>query len=153
MATPFLEMLGFNTGEIMNQSSSKLASALADGAKNVVPVSGLEKSSIRSCNPGGFPTNMRCIIRSITHNRAVYPVKYVPNSPDPGDPNGILSRRISCSPPSSSIVVSVLCDCCPESASSNSILSAFVRPMIASCCSVLRDFHAVRSWTYFCTTM
>jgi hypothetical protein len=38
-----------------------------DGAKNVVPVIGVEKSSIRSCRPAVMPLNMFASIFSITH--------------------------------------------------------------------------------------
>ena len=61
--------------------------------------------------PSGTPTNIRSSICSMTHSRPVYPMKYVPNSPRPGRPKGMLSRRIASSSPSGvSIVASVLCD-------------------------------------------
>src|SRR6201999_1961632 len=60
-------------------------------------------------------------------------MKYVPYSPCPGRPKGMLSRRMSCSVPSAStIVASDLCDLRGASSSSISILSIFVRPMISS---------------------
>lgn len=38
------------------------------GTKNVVPVTAVEKSRMRSWLPGGSPTNMRSSMRSITHS-------------------------------------------------------------------------------------
>ena len=82
----------------------------------------------------------------------MYPMKYVPYSPWAGRANGMLSRRMSCSPWSSVIVASVLCDLCPLVASGSSTLSALRRPMMASCCSVVIVCHAASGCVYFCTT-
>lgn len=60
---------------IVHPSVSNLLNKSDGGAKKVVPVSGVEKSSILSCRPGGWPMNMRCNIFSITHNRLEYPMK------------------------------------------------------------------------------
>ncbi len=48
---------------------------VAEGAKNALPVTAVEKSSRRSWSPGGSPMNMRSSIFSITASDLLYPMK------------------------------------------------------------------------------
>src|SRR5246127_4633468 len=74
------------------------------GEKNSPPVTAVEKSRMRSVLPGGSPRNMLRSICSVTRGVREYPMKYVPNSPLPTSPNGMLCRTILSSVPSSSSI-------------------------------------------------
>src|ERR1700758_157163 len=81
------------------------------GEKNSPPVSAVEKSRMRSVLPGGSPKNMFRSIRSVTCGVREYPMKYVPYSPLPTWPNGMLCRTIFNSVPSSSVMTfSAMCE-------------------------------------------
>ncbi|MNT56267.1 hypothetical protein D3C72_1935520 [compost metagenome] len=78
-------------------------------------------------------------------------MKYVPNSPTPGRPNGMLSRRIFTSWPFSSSVVRALCEDAGLMSSSSSTFDSLWRPMMPSWFSTVSAFHPAMSCKYFCT--
>ena len=78
-------------------------------------------------------------------------MKYVPYSPAPTCPNGMLSRTMSTSSPSTTIVVRALCALDGLTESSSSMSESLVRPMMFSCSSTGTAFQAARSCRYFCT--
>ena len=80
-------------------------------------------------------------------------MKYVPNSPSPSSPNGMLCRTIFSSLPSSSaITLSATCELAGLTSSSSSMSSSLVRPITRSCSVTDSAFHDVMSCTYFCTS-
>ena len=78
-------------------------------------------------------------------------MKYVPNSPAPGRPKGMLSRRIFTSSPSLVMVVNALWELLGLVASSSSMSDSLVRPITRSCASTDNSFQACMLCRYFCT--
>ena len=79
-------------------------------------------------------------------------MKYVPYSPLPISPNGMLCRTIFSSlPSSSSMTLSARCEFAGFTSSSISMSSSLVRPITSSCSVTDSEFHDAMSCRYFCT--
>ena len=79
-------------------------------------------------------------------------MKYVPYSPLPSSPNGMLARTIFSSLPSSSVMtLSAMCELDGLTSSSISMSSSLVRPITRSCSVTDSDSHDAMSCTYFWT--
>src|SRR5947209_3656856 len=122
------------------------------GEKNSPPVTAVENSRMRSVLPGGSPRNMFSSIRSVTPGAREYPMKYVPYSPLPSSPKGMLCRTIFSSVPSSSVMtLRATCELAGLTSSSSSRFSSFVRPITSSCSVPDIEFQDDMSCRYFWT--
>src|SRR5258708_3465361 len=59
-------VMGAGCAAVIPGGSGRSSSRSAEGTKNRLPVTAVEKSSIRSVLPGGLPKNMLISIRSVT---------------------------------------------------------------------------------------